>query len=60
VDRGDGVGGEETFGLAGFHGRTNSRAGSDVWLAIKEHVENNVGIKQEALLQRYFLTRCLR
>jgi hypothetical protein len=31
-----------------------------VWLAIKEHVENNVGIKQEALLQRYFLTRCLR
>jgi hypothetical protein len=31
-----------------------------VGLAVEEHVENDVGIQQEALLQRYFPTRCLR
>jgi hypothetical protein len=29
-----------------------------VGLAIEEHVENDVGVHQEAFLHRYFFARC--
>jgi hypothetical protein len=60
MDCGYGVGREEAFGLAGFHCGTYGCASVNVGLSVEEHVENDVGVQEEALFHKYFLTRCLR
>ena len=51
---------EKALGFAVFNRSEYSQACCGVRLPIQEDVEYDVGIQEQALLHRYFLTRCLR